>query len=88
MIWSVWWVWVAGALVLGILEMVIPAYIFLGFAMGALAVGLLLALFSLTGPWAFVLFAVFSLLAYVALRLAFGLPHGQVKTFDRDINDN
>lgn len=88
MIWTTWWIWVAGALLLGILEMVIPAYIFLGFAMGALAVGVLLALLPLTGPWALVLFAVFSLLAYVALRLAFGLPRGQVRTFDRDINDN
>lgn len=88
MIWTTWWIWVAGALLLGILEMVIPAYIFLGFAVGALAVGLLLALFSLTGPWAFVLFAVFSLLAYVGLRLLFGDPRAQVKTFERDINDN
>lgn len=87
--WSAWWVWVAAALVLGILEVVVPAYIFFGFALGALGMGALLALgwFSVTGPWAAVLFAVLSLIAYIALRLAFGLRRGQVKIWDRDIND-
>lgn len=87
--WSLWWVWVAAALVLGILEIVVPAYIFFGFALGALAMGLLLAfsVFTVTGPWAFVLFAALSLIAYVILRQVFGLRSGQVKIWDKDIND-
>ncbi len=41
-LWSIWWVWVAGALLLAILEVVAPAQIFLGFAAGAAGVGLAL----------------------------------------------
>ncbi|SMY09026.1 NfeD family protein [Flavimaricola marinus] len=90
MMWSAWWVWMAAALVLGILEILVPAYIFFGFALGAFAMGLLMALgvFAVTGPWALVLFAVLSLIAYVILRRVFGLRRGQVKIWDRDINDN
>ena len=85
-----WWVWMSGALALATLEVIIPAYIFLGFAIGALAMGLLL-LIGLTGlstPAILAIFAVLSLIAYLAMRRIFGLPHGQVKIWDRDINDN
>ena len=88
-LWSAWWVWLAAALVLGILEVLVPAYIFFGFAIGALVMGAALALgLSVTGPWALVVFATLSLVAYVVLRRVFGLRRGQVKVWDRDINDN
>jgi len=77
------------AIALAILEVIAPGYIFLGFAIGALfmgaVVGLGLAGFSL--PWALVVFAVLSLVAFVALRRLFGIRNGQVKYWDRDIND-
>ena len=41
MIWS-WWIWLAGAVVLAIVEMLVPGYLFLGFALGAAATGLVL----------------------------------------------
>ena len=40
--WSLWWVWMVGALLLAILEVLAPAQIFLGFAAGAAGVGLAL----------------------------------------------
>ena len=87
--WSLWWVWLAGALVLGIVEMLAPGFIFLGFAIGAAGVGLL----QLLGPGALdlpallLIFAALSLAAWLILRRSFALPKGQVKTFDHDIND-
>ena len=43
---------------------------------------------SPSAPWALVICAALSLLAYVALRGIFGLRRGQVKVWDRDINDD
>ena len=86
-----WWVWAGIALVLSILEMVAPAFILLGFAIGAGAVTLLLLIGGAgavggTVPWMLVIFAVASLVAGLALRNIFKLPQGQVKTFEDDIN--
>ncbi len=86
---TTWWVWLAAALVLGILEMLIPGFIFLGFAIGAAVVGLALLgpLGLLSLPAILLIFAIASLVAWLALRRYFALPKGQVKTFDHDIND-
>lgn len=86
---TIWWVWLAAALVLGILEMLIPGFIFLGFAIGAGIVGLALLgpLSFLSIPAILLVFAVLSLVAWLALKRHFALPKGQVKTFDHDINE-
>lgn len=87
--WALWWVWLAAAVVLAILEVLVAGFVFLGFAVGAAVIGLLLALgIALSFPWHFLLFALVSLLAWVAMRKVFGLRRGQVKTFDHDINEN
>jgi len=88
--WIQWWVWGAAALVLAILEVLLPGYIFLGFALGALFLGamLLLGMTGLSLPVSLVVFALLSLAAYVALRLIFGLKTGQTRIWDRDINEN
>lgn len=87
--WTLWWVWMAGALVLGILEVLIPGFVFLGFAIGALAVGLILLLSgaSLGLPVLLLIFAALSLAAWLVMRKLFALPKGQVKHFTNDIND-
>lgn len=88
--WSLWWVWGAAGLVLAILEVLMPGFVFLGFAIGALACGLLLALLGANtfGLSALLfVFAGLSLVAWLLLRRYFALPQGQVKTFDHDIND-
>lgn len=86
---TIWWVWLAAALVVAILEIMVPGFVFLGFAIGAAVVGLLLIgpMQLLSVQAILLLFAAFSLIAWLALRRIFALPKGQVKTFDHDIND-
>jgi len=89
-LWSIWWVWMAAALVLAILEVLAPGFVFLGFALGSLAVGLLLLLgigATLSLPILLLIFAALSLLAWLVLRRLFALTTGQVKIIDKDIND-
>jgi membrane protein implicated in regulation of membrane protease activity len=89
MIWDIWWVWIAAALGLLILEIFAPGFIFLGFAVGAAVVGLALAIgITLSFPWLLVAGAVISLISWVVMRRAFGIRKGQVKHFDTDINEN
>ena len=79
----------AAALVLGIAEVLVPGFVFLGFAIGALAVSMMTLNIglSLGLPQLLLLFAALSLVAWLVLRRLFALPKGQVKTFDHDIND-
>ena len=88
-LWAEWWVWMSGALILATLEVLIPGYIFLGFAIGAGLLGLLI-LFGINATGlalTFVIFAVLSLLSYLAMRRFFRLRKGQVKVWETDIND-
>lgn len=85
-----WWVWAVAAIALMGLEVMAPGFIFLGFGVGAGIVALLLALGLFGGNIAVVLlvFAVLSMLAWFAMRQAFGVRKGQVKIWDKDINDD
>ena len=85
-----WWIWMVAALVLAIAEVLIPGWIFLGFAVGAFFLGAMIWLgvgAGLSLAWSLVIFAVLSLVAYILLRQAFGIRRGQIKIWDRDIND-
>ncbi|KAE9629761.1 hypothetical protein FEE96_03730 [Parasedimentitalea maritima] len=88
-IWSTWWVWAATALLLAIVEVLAPGFVFLGFAIGAAAVSLILLNtgMSVGLPMLLLIFAALSLVAWLILRRIFARPQGQVKTFDHDIND-
>jgi membrane protein implicated in regulation of membrane protease activity len=88
--WSVWWVWIVAGFLLGMLEIVVPGYIFLGFAIGAVVTGILVGIsIAPASPALLVLiFAVCSLVAWLVLRRTMGVREGQVKVWDRDINDN
>ncbi|MFN3664069.1 NfeD family protein [Yoonia sp.] len=89
LLWAEWWVWMSAALILATLEVLIPGYIFLGFAMGAGLMGLLI-LFGVSASGlalTLVIFAVLSLLSYLAMRRFFRLRKGQVKVWETDIND-
>ena len=91
MIWHSGWVWVVAGVVLGVLEMVLPGFILLGFAIGAVVTGLLLWGGVVGGlPLAAVLliFAVLSGISWFGLKRVFGVPGERPKIWHRDINDN
>ncbi|WP_415405291.1 NfeD family protein [Tateyamaria sp. SN3-11] len=90
-LWTLWWVWIVAALVLSIIEVFVPVFVFLGMAVGAVVVGIGLA-FGLLGwiatlPVLLIIFAAASVIAAIALRSVIGVRKGQVKVWDRDIND-
>lgn len=91
---SQYWVWLVAALVLASLEVLVPGYILLGFAIGAGATGGLIWLLgpdaglTQSVPLMLLSFAVLSLIAWLALRQVLGVRKGQVKTFDHDINED
>ena len=85
-----WWAWVVLGFALGVLEILAPGYIFLGFAIGAVLTGILVGVgLAPTGlPLLLLVFAFASLVAWLVLRRTMGVRQGQVKIWDRDINDN
>jgi membrane protein implicated in regulation of membrane protease activity len=94
MVWSDYWVWFAAALVLGILEILAPGYILLGFAIAAGIIGTILyidgglsAYLAQSLPVTLVAFAAMALLVWVVLRRVFGMRKGQVKIWETDINE-
>ena len=87
--WTVWWVWIVAGFALGVLEVLAPGYIFLGFAIGAVVTGVLVGTGLMGGslPALLLVFAVASVAAWLALRRTMGVREGQVKLWDKDIND-
>ena len=85
-----WWVWIAAGLVIGIFELLLPGYIFMGFAIGAVLTGVFvfLNLLQAGAPVAFAVFALLSALAWVAMRRLLGDQAGSSTVITRDINDN
>jgi inner membrane protein len=84
-----WWAWVILGFALGVLEVLVPGFIFLGFAIGAVVTGVLVGIGIPAGvPALILIFAVVSVLAWLVLRRVVGVRDGQVKVWDRDINDN
>ncbi|MEL6168875.1 MAG: hypothetical protein AAFR35_09290 [Pseudomonadota bacterium] len=95
MMWANWWIWLIAGIAFAFLELVLPAYVFLGFAIGAVITGLLFLVGGPLSAWmggsfpvTILIFAVISLVAWLVLRRAMGIRDGQVKTFDRDINED
>ncbi|KFI30991.1 hypothetical protein CG51_06140 [Haematobacter missouriensis] len=84
-----WWIWMIGAIVLAGVEVLIPGWVFLGFAIGGMLTGLALLLFPSLGGTAIIwlLFALLSLAGWLLLRRLFG-RRSEVKIWKRDINDN
>ena len=89
-LWSQWWVWgiLAAALVVG--EVIVPAYVLLGFGVGAGIMALLLLIglpISASLPILLVVYASVSVVSWLVLRRFMGVSRGQVKSIDYDIND-
>lgn len=94
MIYTEWWVWLGAGLVLAILEVLVPGFIFAGFAIGAIVTGGILGLGIPGSEWmsdslinTLVVFAVLSVISWIALRRFVGVQEGQVRRIDHDIND-
>ena len=87
-LWAVWWVWVVAGVALAVLEVLVPGFVFLGFAISAVMVGVFVAVGLLGGsvPVLVLVFAVLALAAFVVLRRVVGVTKGQVKVWDKDIN--
>ncbi|GAB4267633.1 MAG: hypothetical protein Kow0013_17720 [Pararhodobacter sp.] len=92
---TIWWVWVAVGLGLAILELFAPGFLFAGFAVGAVVTGGIMGLNLPGSVWleespinALVVFAILSLGVWLAMRAAMGIRKGQIKTIDRDINED
>ena len=84
-----WWIWASAAVLLLVLEMFAPGFIFLGFGLGAAAVSIwLLVGYAAGWPWLVLIFAEVLLLSWIALRQLVGVRKGQVKLWERDINED
>lgn len=84
---SHWWVWLCAALAIAILELLMPGYIFLGIAVGAAVMALLVALLGpFAAPTLVAIFAGVSLVAWLVLRRLFRATDDQTRYFDEDIN--
>ena len=90
MIWASGWTWIVIGLVLAVLELAVPGYVFLGIAIACGLAGLVL-LAGVTAPSLPVLLlivAVLSGVVWLILRRLMGVREGQVRIWDRDINDD
>lgn len=85
---TLWWVWISIALALGVVELLAPGFIFLGFAIGAAIVAGIVTLFEITNfPALLAVFAILSLLAWIALKAAFRKQSSGARIVTRDINE-
>ena len=90
MIWASGWIWIIIGLVLAVLELLAPGHVFLGIAIACGLAGLVL-LAGVTAPSLPVLLlivAVLSGVVWLILRRLMGVREGQVRIWDRDINDD
>ncbi len=86
---TLWWVWICIALALGVVELLAPGFIFLGFAIGAMVMAAVVSLFAISNvPALLALFAILSLVAWVVLRAAFRRQSSGARIVTRDINEN
>ncbi|MBU3028656.1 NfeD family protein [Paracoccus marinaquae] len=87
--WLNGWLWIVLSLVLAVLELFAPGWVFMGLAaaVGLMGILLLTGLWSAGLPMTLVATALLSGLAWYLLRRVAGVKKGQVRIWDRDIND-
>ncbi|WP_299907143.1 hypothetical protein [uncultured Paracoccus sp.] len=90
MSWDNGWLWLIAALVLALLELLVPAWVFLGLAIAVALMGLVLLIGLWSGglPMALVVTAILSGVIWYLLRRMAGVRKDQVRVWERDINDN
>lgn len=92
---GLWWVWISAGVVMAIVEVFIPGFFFLGFSVGAVLTGLVLLAggpfagwLAASVPFTLLFFALLSLISWIVLRRVAGVRKGQLKVWDRDINED
>lgn len=88
--WTNGWLWIIAALLLALVEMTLPGYVFMGMAAAVAVMGALLlsGLWTAGLPAALVLTAVLSGLIWLALSRMRGVDRSATRIWHRDINDN
>ena len=85
--WTLWWVWLCAAIALAIAEVLLPGYIFLGIAAGAVMMAGLVALpIKLGPPVLMLIFSALSLISWLVLRRVFRPADDQTRVIHEDIN--
>jgi len=85
---QVWWVWVCISLALGVIELLVPGTIFLGFALGALGMAVLVYVLPMSGvPALLAVFAFLSLISWIVLKMVFRRQSSGARVVTRDINE-
>lgn len=89
MIWLNGWLWLIAAMVLAALELLAPGWVFMGLAasVGFMGVLLLTGLWGAGLPVTLVVTAILSGVVWLVLRRVAGVNKGQVRIWDRDINE-
>ena len=86
---TIWWVWLCIALGMAILELLVPSFIFLGFALGGLAMAAIVATVTIGNvPALLALYAILSLIAWIGLKAAFRKQSSGARVVTEDINDH
>lgn len=86
--WMNGWAWLIVAALLAAVEMMIPGYVFLGTAIAVALVGLgLLVGITASAPILLIVTGILSLICWLLLRRTVGVRKGQVRIWDRDINE-
>lgn len=84
------WIWLLAAFVLAALELALPGWAFLGIAIAVfvIALGILSGLWTAGLPLTLVAVVALSAAIWFVLRHAMGVQKGQVKVWNKDINDD
>ena len=89
-VWTNGWLWIIAALVLALIELMLPGYIFMGVALATalMGVALLAGLWTGSLPAALVVTAILSGVIWLALSRMRGVDRSETRIWHRDINDN
>ena len=89
---ATWWVWIGLAMCLGIAEILLPSFFFLGFALSAVVIAVVqIALPDLMAGMTFnemmALFAALALVCWLIVKFLFRNQSSGAQTFTDDVND-
>lgn len=89
MIWLNGWLWLIAALILAAVELLVPGWVFMGLAasVGLMGALLLAGVWTAGLPLTLVVTALLSAVAWLVFRRIWPSARGDVRIWDRDINE-